>query len=84
MYSRKFGKSGALVPEIGLGCWQLGGGWGKAWDDEVAQQILENAYQAGVRFIDTADAAGLRGQVRSSRSILREEPTTPTTPRTSR
>ena len=58
MYSRKFGKSGALVPEIGLGCWQLGGGWGKAWDDEVAQQILENAYQAGVRFIDTADVYG--------------------------
>ena len=32
----------------------------------------------------TADAPRLRGQVRSSRSILREEPTTPTTPRTSR
>jgi len=46
------------VPEIGLGCWQLGGGWGNAWDNGVAQHILEQAYQSGVRFIDTADVYG--------------------------
>ncbi len=44
--------------EIGLGCWQLGGGWGKPWDDGVAQEILQAAYDSGVRFIDTADVYG--------------------------
>jgi aryl-alcohol dehydrogenase-like predicted oxidoreductase len=58
MQSRKFGQDGLTVPEIGLGCWQLGGGWGNEWDNNVAQQILEEAYQSGVRFIDTADVYG--------------------------
>ena len=58
MQSRKFGHDGLTVPEIGLGCWQLGGGWGNEWDNNVAQQILETAYQSGVRFIDTADVYG--------------------------
>jgi len=46
------------VPEIGLGCWQLGGGWGNDWNDDVAQQTLQTAVDAGVRFIDTADVYG--------------------------
>jgi len=45
-------------PEIGLGCWQLGGGWGRPWDDETAQQILQAAYDSGTRFFDTADVYG--------------------------
>jgi aryl-alcohol dehydrogenase-like predicted oxidoreductase len=43
---------------VGLGCWQLGGGWGAEWDDSVAQEILEAAYASGVRFFDTADVYG--------------------------
>lgn len=58
MQLRKFGHDGLTVPEIGLGCWQLGGGWRDDWNDEVAQQTLGTAYQAGVRFIDTADVYG--------------------------
>jgi len=58
MHTRQFGRDGLTVPEIGLGCWQLGGGWGKDWDNGVAQTILEQAYQSGVRFIDTADVYG--------------------------
>jgi aryl-alcohol dehydrogenase-like predicted oxidoreductase len=46
------------VPEIGLGCWQLGGGWGNDWDDDIAQQTLATAFETGVRFIDTADVYG--------------------------
>ncbi|MBD3314934.1 MAG: aldo/keto reductase [Chitinivibrionales bacterium] len=47
------------VTEIGLGCWQLGGGWGNpCWDDEIAQKILLSAYNAGIRFFDTADVYG--------------------------
>jgi aryl-alcohol dehydrogenase-like predicted oxidoreductase len=58
MQSRQFGNDGLTVPEISLGCWQLGGGWGNDWNDAVAQQTLATAYDAGVRFIDTADVYG--------------------------
>lgn len=58
MQQRTFGRIGLTVPEIGLGCWQLGGGWGNAWDDGIAQQTLQTAFEAGVRFIDTADVYG--------------------------
>ena len=54
--------------EIGLGCWQLGGGWGKPWYDDVAQEILQAAYDSGTRFIDTAD---VYGDGESERSIGR-------------
>jgi len=58
MQTRTLAVDGLTVPEIGLGCWQLGGGWGAHWDNEVAQQTLTQAYQSGVRFIDTADVYG--------------------------
>ena len=58
MQRRQLGPDGLVVPEIGLGCWQLGGGWSNAWDDDIAQQTLQTAVDAGVRFIDTADVYG--------------------------
>jgi aryl-alcohol dehydrogenase-like predicted oxidoreductase len=72
MNLRQFGKTGLAVPEIGLGCWQLGGGWRDDWDDAVARQTLENAYAAGVRFIDTADVYGDGASERSIGAFLRE------------
>jgi aryl-alcohol dehydrogenase-like predicted oxidoreductase len=58
MKSRTRGNTGPTISECGLGCWQLGGGWGVPWGDETAQAILEAAYAAGVRFFDTADGYG--------------------------
>jgi aryl-alcohol dehydrogenase-like predicted oxidoreductase len=58
MQRRQLGPDGLTVPEIGLGCWQLGGGWGNDWNDDIAQQTLQAAFDAGVRFIDTADVYG--------------------------
>jgi len=58
MQRRQLGPDGLVVPEIGLGCWQLGGGWSNAWNDDIAQQTLQTAVDAGVRFIDTADVYG--------------------------
>ena len=58
MQLRKLGSGGLAVPEVGLGCWQLGGGWGNVWDNDIARKILECAYQSGVRFFDTADVYG--------------------------
>src|SRR5687767_9345731 len=70
MNERQFGKDGLRVPEIGLGCWQLGGGWRDDWNNEVAQQTLDAAYEAGVRFIDTADVYGDGASERSIGEFL--------------
>ena len=57
MKIRPFGKTGINVSEIGLGCWQLGGNWGKV-SEATAQAILETAVDSGVAFFDTADVYG--------------------------
>jgi aryl-alcohol dehydrogenase-like predicted oxidoreductase len=63
MQQRKFGQR--LVSEIGLGCWQLGAtDWGNI-DDARAEQILQQALESGINFLDTADVYG------SGRSELR-------------
>ena len=49
MHARRVGKEGPSVPEMGLGCWQLGGGWRDDWDDDVAQRTLETALAAVCR-----------------------------------
>ena len=50
-----FGSDELKGTECGLGCWQLGGGWGKPWNEETAWKICAAAYEKGVRFFDTAD-----------------------------
>ncbi|MET0263370.1 MAG: aldo/keto reductase [Rariglobus sp.] len=57
MNTRPFGKTGRSVSEIGLGTWQIGGGWGEVSDD-TALDTLRAAYEAGVTFFDTADVYG--------------------------
>jgi aryl-alcohol dehydrogenase-like predicted oxidoreductase len=48
MQRRELGPDGLAVPEIGPGCWQLGGGWSNDWNDDIAQQTLRTAADAGV------------------------------------
>lgn len=55
MKTRTLGHDDPEVTECGLGCWQLGGGWGAPWDEATAQEICAAAYESGVRFFDTAD-----------------------------
>lgn len=57
MKTRRLGKSGLQVTEVGLGCWQLGGDFGPI-DDERAQGVLQAARQGGINFYDTADVYG--------------------------
>lgn len=61
MNYRILGKTGWKVSEIGLGTWQVGGGWGTPFDPKVAEEILHTAFDKGVNFVDTADVydAGL-------------------------
>lgn len=55
MKQRKFGKTGRMVSEIGLGTWQLGTRWGDPFNEQEAMKILEATTELGVNLIDTAD-----------------------------
>jgi len=55
--TRRLGKSGFDVSEVGLGCWQLGGDFGPVADDR-ARDILQAAADSGIDFWDTADVYG--------------------------
>ncbi|MBB6408702.1 aryl-alcohol dehydrogenase-like predicted oxidoreductase [Mesorhizobium sangaii] len=57
MQSRKFGRTGRDVSEIGFGSWAIGAAWGEVNDDD-AVAALHAALDAGVTFIDTADVYG--------------------------
>ena len=57
MQSRKFGRTGRNVSEIGFGAWAIGAAWGEVNDDD-AVAALHAALDAGVTFIDTADVYG--------------------------
>lgn len=57
MKTRRLGKSGFEVSEVGLGCWQLGGDFGPV-EEGRAQGVLEAAWGAGIDFWDTADVYG--------------------------
>jgi len=57
MNTRKLGKTGYEVAEIGLGTWQLGESFGPV-SDESAAEILKTARSLDVNFWDTADVYG--------------------------
>ncbi len=57
MQTRRLGKTGYQVTEIGLGTWQLGGDFGEV-SETLAADILGTATDLGVTFWDTADVYG--------------------------
>ena len=57
MQSRKFGRTGREVSEVGFGSWAIGAAWGTV-DDDDSLAALHNALDRGVNFIDTADVYG--------------------------
>ena len=57
MQTRRLGKTGFEISEIGFGAWAIGGSWGETDDDE-SLAALNAAVDAGVTFIDTADVYG--------------------------
>jgi aryl-alcohol dehydrogenase-like predicted oxidoreductase len=58
MNYRTLGKTGFTISEISLGTWQVGGKWGEPFSHTNADLILNNAVDAGINFIDTADVYG--------------------------
>ncbi len=57
MQTRALGRTGRQVGVVGLGCWQLGAGWGEVGED-TALEVLSAAVDSGVTFLDTADVYG--------------------------
>ena len=73
MRSRRLGKTGRDVSEIGFGAWAIGGDWGEP-DDERSLDALRAAADAGVTFFDTADVYGDGRSERLVGRLLRERP----------
>ncbi|TLP74351.1 aldo/keto reductase [Nesterenkonia sphaerica] len=57
MDERTLGSTGLPVTSVGLGTWQIGGGWGTV-EDSDAFAVLDAAAETGVSFFDTADVYG--------------------------
>jgi aryl-alcohol dehydrogenase-like predicted oxidoreductase len=69
--SRRLGKTGRQVSEIGFGSWAIGGSWGET-DDAQSLAALHAAVDTGVTFFDTADVYGDGRSERLLSRLLRE------------
>lgn len=58
MKYRRLGKTGLEVSVIGVGTWQFGGEWGKAFTQREVDKLLGRAKELGVNLIDTAECYG--------------------------
>ncbi len=57
MNTRRFGRLGWQVSELGFGAWALGGGWGQQSDADSAA-ALRRFMELGGNLIDTAQVYG--------------------------
>jgi aryl-alcohol dehydrogenase-like predicted oxidoreductase len=66
MNGRELGRTGIIIPPLGMGCWAIGGpfwhgttplGWGEVDDGESARAV-QSAFELGIRLFDTADVYG--------------------------
>src|SRR5438105_4599105 len=58
MQYRRLGKTSLRVSVIGIGGWQLGGEWGKNFQQREVDAIFDKARELGVNLIDTAECYG--------------------------
>jgi aryl-alcohol dehydrogenase-like predicted oxidoreductase len=58
MKYRRLGKTGLSVSVVGIGTWQFGGEWGKAFSQAEADRILGRASELGINLVDTAECYG--------------------------
>ncbi len=71
MQTRRLGKTGYPVSEIGFGAWAIGGSWGET-DDGESLAAMHAAVDVGVTFFDTADVYGDGRSERLIGRLLRE------------
>src|SRR5512137_522003 len=58
MRYRILGSTGLRVSVIGLGTWQFGGEWGRAFSQAEADAILDQAGALGINLLDTVECYG--------------------------
>lgn len=58
MKYRRLGKTNIRVSVIGIGTWQFGGEWGKIFEQNEVDAMLEKAAELGINLIDTAECYG--------------------------
>jgi aryl-alcohol dehydrogenase-like predicted oxidoreductase len=58
MKTRKLGKQGLEVSELGLGCMGLNFGYGTVTDNQDAIKLIRKAYDLDANFFDTAEVYG--------------------------
>jgi aryl-alcohol dehydrogenase-like predicted oxidoreductase len=58
MKYRRLGKTNLRVSVIGMGTWQLGGEWGKDFEQREVDEMFDAARQVGINLIDTAECYG--------------------------
>jgi myo-inositol catabolism protein IolS len=58
MRYRILGSTGLRVSVIGIGTWQFGGEWGRAYSQADADAIFDQAAESGINLIDTAECYG--------------------------
>lgn len=58
MKYRRLGKTDLQVSVIGVGTWQLGGEWGKTFEQAEVDAMLDKAAELGINLIDTAECYG--------------------------
>jgi len=75
MPTRRCGTSSLLLPILGIGCWQFGGGeyWGAQSQSEV-DAIVRHALDHGCNFFDTAEAYNDGESERALGLALRDAP----------
>jgi aryl-alcohol dehydrogenase-like predicted oxidoreductase len=58
MKYRRLGRTNLRVSVIGMGTWQLGGEWGKNFQQPEVDQLFAAAADRGINLIDTAECYG--------------------------
>ncbi len=58
MHYRTLGRTGLKPSVIGVGTWQYGGEWGRAYTADDVRPILAAAKEVGINLIDTAECYG--------------------------
>lgn len=58
MKTRLLGRTGLNVSVVGVGTWQFGGEWGRAYAADDVRPILAAARDCGINLIDTAECYG--------------------------
>lgn len=73
MQCHELGKTGLKVSAVGLGTWQFGGEWGRAFSEQDVASLLAHAREFGINLLDTAECYGDHLSERLIGSALRKE-----------